>query len=86
MASFSFCLEKQLNSQRCYQEAGQVGNQSGGDGVAGLFDTGGAEIDADGIKCSFCRAQHYRCCSADERIWAVLRHQICAYRKGCAAA
>ncbi len=49
-------------------------------------DSGGAEINADGIECSFCTAQHNGGSPAYRAIRTILCHEISAYRQGSAAA
>ena len=59
----------------------RVSDQCRGDGIPGLFDTCGAEIDAYGVKCCFCGAKHHCCGQTYTRVNTVFGHQLTSYRQ-----
>ena len=69
-----------------HKEADEVGKQCCRDGVAGFLDTGGAEVDADGVEGGFRRAEHDGGGAADGGIYTVAAHQLRPHCQGGAAA
>lgn len=57
-------LDEQTDAQSGDGKAGEISHQGGGDGMPGVTDPGGAEVDADGVKGGLGGAEHYGCGSA----------------------
>ena len=62
-----------------HEEPYKICKESSGDRISGLFDSGGAKVDTDGVEGGFRGAQHHGDGSADEGIGAMGGHQISSY-------
>ena len=71
--------KKQADSQCGHEKAHEIRKQGSRKGIAGLFDSGGTEIDGNGIKGGLCGAQHHCDGTANLGIYTVARHQLGAY-------